>query len=113
MYCCSLSLFGYIVNIYLEWINHIVIRGGCANDGDYTENNKQCQECKYRYKKFVSAPAWSSFNTLIVSVESHCLVTSLLVWCTSNLLEKQLPSALNKTPYFHTHISVSDFVIPL
>ena len=25
---------------------HSVIEEGCANDGEHTENNKLCQECK-------------------------------------------------------------------
>ena len=32
-------------------------------------------------------------------------MSTLCVWCTSYLQGQQLPSTLNKTPYFLTHIS--------
>ena len=35
------------------------------------------------------------------------------MWCSSHLHGKQFPSILNKTTYFHMHISISEFVIPL
>ena len=32
----------------------------CANDGEHTKNNKQCQGANYLLNKFLSASAWSS-----------------------------------------------------
>ena len=43
----------------------------------------------------------------------HCLLTLLLMCCSSHLHGKQFPSILNKTTYFHMHIYISEFVIPL
>ena len=40
-------------------------------------------------------------------------MTSLLMWCSSHLQGKQLPITRNKTTYFHMHISISEFVMPL
>ena len=42
----------------------------------------------------------------------NCLMTSLLM-CSSHIQGKQFPITHNKTTYFHIHISISGFVIPL
>ncbi len=47
------------------------------------------------------------------SFRKHCLMTSLLMCCSSQLYRKPFPSILNKTTYFHMHIYISEFVIPL
>ena len=41
------------------------------------------------------------------------MLTSLLMCCPSHLPGKQFLSIYNKTTYFHMHISISEFVIPL
>ena len=90
---------------------HLV--NSCANDIEHTENNKLVYSANYHLNKFLSAPARSSHGILVISAESHCLMTSLLMLCSSHLQGEQLPSNHNKTTYFHMHISISKFVIPL
>ena len=87
---------------------HIV--NSCANDIQLTENNKQCQKCKLSLEQIlVSFCSVFSDNFC----RENYLMTSLLMWCSSHLHGKQFPITHNKTTYFHMHISISEFVIPL
>ena len=74
-----------------------------------TINSVKSANC--HINKFLSASGWP----LVVEnfCRKLCQMTSLLVWYASHLQEKQLPSALNKIPNLHMHISISEFVIPL
>ena len=90
---------------------HIV--NTCAYNIQHTDNNKQWQKCKVSLDKFLSASAWSSLVLCDNFCRKHCLLTSLLMCCSSHLHGRQFPSILNKTTYFHMRISISEFVIPL
>ena len=48
--------------------------------------------CSYLLNKLLSASAWSSLNFC----RKHCLMTSLLMWCSSHLQRRQLPITRNK-----------------
>ena len=76
-----------------------------------TINSVKC--ATFHFMKFLPASAWSSIQFSENLCRKHCLMTSLLVWCASHLQGKQLPSTLRKSPYFHLHISVSEFSISL
>ena len=82
----------------------------CANDIQHTENNKRCQRCKHHWNRFLSASAWSSPSSDNFC-RKHCLLTSLLMCCSSHLHGKQFLSVLNKITSMHIYIS--EFVIPL
>ena len=91
---------------------HIV--NSCANDIEHTENNKQGQSANYISLEQVLVSFCMVFPKFSDNFcRKHCLLTSLLMCCFSHLHGKQFPSILNKTTYFHMHIYISEFVIPL
>ena len=89
---------------------HIV--NSCAYDIQHTENNKQCRNENYHLNRLLSASAWPFLSFLIIIQKTQPLAL-LLMCCSSYLHGKQFPSIHNKTTYFHMHIYISEFVIPL
>ena len=77
------------------------------------ETINSAKRTNYHLNKFLSTSALSSLSSLIISEESTCLLTSLLMYCYSHLHGKRFPSILSKTTYFHMHIYISEFFIPL
>ena len=67
---CSLSLF-WTASRHLDSLAYIEsITDAFVNDIQHTENNKQGQSANYHLNKFLSASAWSSFSSLIISAEN-------------------------------------------
>ena len=76
------------------------IVNSCANDIQYTDNNKQCQECKLSL--VLSASAWSSLSSLINSAEK--LPADLtLNEVSSHLQRMHLQSTPQNTQHSLTH----------
>ena len=81
----------------------------CANNTQYTENNKQCQKCK------LSSLEWLELLhglplVLWLFLQKALLHTSLSLCCSSHH-GKWFPSVLNETTCFHMHICISEIVI--
>ena len=51
---------------------HVVntIENGHANDGEHTQSNNTVKSANYIFTKFLSASAWSSLSTPIISSEN-------------------------------------------
>ena len=76
------------------------------------KTTKSVKSANSHLNRFLSASAWSShFSDNFC--RKHCLLTSILMCCSSHLHGKQFTNILNKTTYFHMHISISEIFIPL
>ena len=86
------------------------IANSCDSDIQHIKKNNRVK-CKLSLEQilvsFCIVFPWFSDNFC----RKHCLLTSLLMG--SHLPRKQFPFFLNKTIYFHMHIYMSEFVIPL
>ena len=73
---------------------------------------KSAITCSYHLNKLLSASAWSSSSYLIIYAKElpHGLTLNMVLFSSSR---KQFPITRNKTIYFHMHISISEYGIPL
>ena len=85
----------------------------CASDIEHTEILNIVKSVKYHLNKFLSISAWSSFSSLIISAEKKQLSDDLNFIVVLFSSSRNVAFTQNKITYFHMHIIVSEFVIPL